>query len=120
MPQHTITMITQDVEVTRRILQEAHTLNGAGYSVRIIARSGDERDESGTVEGLPVEWVAVRGRDPRFGWLYRLAGMARGTEAAALWSVLTGKHTFTLRATPRAVSTRADVYHTHDLNNLEE
>ena len=102
--QSTITMITQDVEVTRRILQEAHTLADAGYSVRIITRSADTHDSQGTVEGLPVEWVAVQGRDPRFGWLYKLAGVSRGTSAAALWSVLTGRHTFTLRATPRAIT----------------
>ncbi len=117
--QPTITMITQDVEVTRRILQEAHTLTDAGYSVRIITRSAGIRDSKGTVEGLPVEWVAVQGRDPRFGWLYKLAGLRRGTSAAALWSVLTGRHTFTLRATPRAVRARATVYHAHDLNNLQ-
>jgi glycosyltransferase involved in cell wall biosynthesis len=112
-------MVTQDVEVTRRILQEAHSLADAGYVVRILTRSPDDRDEQGTVEGLPVEWVAVRGRDPRFRWLYRLAGMTRGTQAAALWSVLTTRHTFTMRALPRAVRYRADIYHAHDLNNLE-
>ncbi len=112
-------MITQDVEVTRRILQEARTLTNAGLDVRIITRSGDERDEMGSVDGLPVEWVAVRGRDPRFGWLYRLAGVTRGTQAAALWSVLTGKHTFTLRALSPAVRGAGDVYHAHDLNNLQ-
>src|ERR1700730_8522088 len=84
-----VLMVTQDVEVTRRILQEAHTLTDASYSVRILTRSADEHDGQGVVEGLPVEWVAVRGRDPRFGWLYRMAGIARGTQAAALWSVLT-------------------------------
>jgi glycosyltransferase involved in cell wall biosynthesis len=114
-----ILMVTQDVEVTRRILQEAHTLVDAGYSVRILTRSADERDGRGVVEGLPVEWVAVRGRDPRFGWLYRLAGMTRGTQIAALWSILTMRHTFTIRATPRAVAANADIYHAHDLNNLE-
>ena len=57
-------MVTQDVEVTRRILQEAHSLTNAGYDVRILTRSPDDRDERGTVDGLPVEWVAVRGRDP--------------------------------------------------------
>ncbi len=112
-------MVTQDVEVTRRILQEAHTLTDAGYLVRILARSADERDGQGVVEGLPVEWVAVKARDPRFGWLYRLAGTARGTQAAALWSVITGRHTFTIRATPRAVAAHANIYHAHDLNNLE-
>jgi glycosyltransferase involved in cell wall biosynthesis len=112
-------MITQDVEVTRRILQEARTLRDAGYNVRILTRSGDERDHKGDVDGIPTEWVAVRGRDPRFRRLYRLAGVERGTQAAALWSVLTGRHTFTLRALPRAVAVRADVYHAHDLNNLE-
>jgi glycosyltransferase involved in cell wall biosynthesis len=114
-----VLMVTQDVEVTRRILQEAHSLTDAGYAVRILTRSADATDHRGTVEGLPVEWVAVRGRDPRFGWLYRLAGQARGTQVAALWSVLTGRHTFTRRATPRAVRARAAIYHAHDLNNLE-
>lgn len=112
-------MITQDVEVTRRILQEAHSLADAGYSVEIITRSADLQDRRGTVEGIPVEWVAVSGRDPRFGPLYRLAGQSRGTQAAALWSVLSGRHTFTIRALPRAVAARADIYHAHDLNNLE-
>jgi glycosyltransferase involved in cell wall biosynthesis len=112
-------MVTQDVEVTRRILQEAHTLTDAGYDVRILTRSVDEHDSKGTVEGLPVEWLAVKGRDPRFDWLYRLVGATRGTQAAALWSVLAGRHTFTMRATPRAISYEADIYHAHDLNNLE-
>ena len=112
-------MVTQDVEVTRRILQEAHSLHDAGYEVSILTRSPDDRDERGTVDGLPVEWVAVKGRDPRFGWLYRLAGVSRGTQAAALWSVLSGRHTFTMRALPRAAGYRADIYHAHDLNNLE-
>jgi glycosyltransferase involved in cell wall biosynthesis len=112
-------MITQDVEVTRRILQEARTLIGAGYDVRILTRSADERDGRGVVEGIPVEWVGVKGRDPRFGWLYRLAGVTWGSNVAALWGVLTGRHTFTVRALPRALAVRADIYHAHDLNNLE-
>jgi len=112
-------MITQDVEVTRRILQEAHTLISVGYEVRILTRAEDSRDHSGEVEGIPAEWVAVKGRDRRFRWLYRLVGVHRGSQAAALWSVLAGHHTFTLRALPRAVAARADIYHAHDLNNLE-
>lgn len=119
MERRTVLMVTQDVEVTRRILQEAHSLTDAGYDVRILTRSPDERDDKGTVDGLPVEWVAVRGRDPRFGWVYRLAGITRGTQAAALWSVLSGRHTFTMRALPRAIAYRAHIYHAHDLNNLE-
>ncbi len=112
-------MITQDVEVTRRILQEARTLSGAGYDVRILARAAGAEDHSGYAEGIPVDWIAVKGRDPRFGWLYRLAGLSRGSQAAALWSVLTGKHTFTMRAVPPAIAAHADIYHAHDLNNLE-
>lgn len=112
-------MITQDVEVTRRILQESRTLAGAGYDVRILARAAGVEDHSGHVEGLPVEWIAVKGRDPRFGWLYRLAGLSRGSQAAALWGVLTGKHTFTRRALPRALAAQANIYQAHDLNNLE-
>ncbi|HKP53262.1 MAG TPA: glycosyltransferase family 4 protein [Chloroflexia bacterium] len=114
-----VLMITQDVEVTRRILQEARTLIAAGYEVRILTRSADERDGRGEVEGIAVEWVGVRGRDPRFGWLYKLAGMARGSNAVALWGVMTGRHTFTVRALPRALAAHADIYHAHDLNNLE-
>ena len=114
-----VLMVTQDVEVTRRILQEAHTLSDAGCDVHILARSADAQDRQGMVEGIPVEWVAVRGRDPRFRWLYRLVGVHRGSQAAALWSVLTGRHTFILRALPRALAFRAHVYHAHDLNNLE-
>jgi len=114
-----ILMITQDVEVTRRILQEAHALRAAGYAVRILTRSADATDHAGTVEGIPTEWVAVRGRDARFGRLYRLAGEARGSQAAALWSVVSGRHTFTRRALPRALAAHADIYHAHDLNNLE-
>ena len=93
-------MITQDVEVTRRILQEAHTLTDAGYSVRIITRSADTPDSKGTVEGLPVEWVAVQRARPAL-WLALQTGRRiTRNSAAALWSVLTGRHTFTLRATP--------------------
>ncbi|HUS17485.1 MAG TPA: glycosyltransferase family 4 protein [Chloroflexia bacterium] len=114
-----ICMITQDTNVTRRILQEAHSLTAAGYDIHIITRSGDNRDSRGEVEGISVEWVAVTGRDPRFRWLYRIAGQQRGTQVAALWSVVTGRHTFTRRALPRAYAAHADVYHAHDLNNLE-
>src|SRR5207302_1712251 len=57
--------------------------------------------------------------DRRFRWLYRLAGVEKGTQVAALWSVLTGRHTFGMRTLPRAIAYRADVYHAHDLNNLE-
>src|SRR5438270_12564881 len=99
-PQSAILMITQDVEVTRRILQEAHSLIEAGYDVRILTRSEDEQDKRGSVEGIPSEWVAVRGRDKRFRWLYRLAGVEKGTQVAALWSVLTGRHTFGMRTLP--------------------
>lgn len=118
-PKSEIVMITQDVEVTRRILQEAKTLVAAGFGVKIITRSGDEKDSRGTVDGLPVEWVAVRGRDRRFRWLYKLAGTTRGTQAAALWSVVTGKHTFTMRAIGPAIKAAGDIYHAHDLNNLQ-
>lgn len=114
-----VLMITQDVEITRRILQEAHSLADAGYPVGILTRAAGRADHRGTVEGIPVEWVAVQGRDPRFGRLYQRLGELRGTQAAALWSVLTGRHTFTLRATPRAIAAGADIYHAHDLNNLE-
>jgi len=114
----TVLMVTQDVEITRRIMQEAQTLRQAGYRVRILARAAAAADAQGTVDGIPVEWVAVQGRDPRFRGLYRLAGRARGSQAAALWSVLSGRHTFTLRATPRAIAARAAIYHAHDLNNL--
>ncbi len=119
MKPRTVLMITQDVEVTRRILQEADSLTDAGYDVSILTRSPDDRDEKGTVDGLKVEWVAVRGRDPRFDRLYRLAGITRGSQVAALWSVLTGRHTYTMRALPRALAYRADIYHAHDLNNFE-
>jgi glycosyltransferase involved in cell wall biosynthesis len=113
-----IVMITQDWPVTRRILQEAHTLIEAGYDVRILTRSSDSADVQTEAEGIPVEAVGVRGRDPRFGWLYRLAGVGRGSNAAALWGVLTMQSTFNVRALPRARAARADVYHAHDLNNL--
>lgn len=115
-----VLMITQDVDVTRRIVQEAQALVGAGYDVRILTRAaGAEPGAPGeTAGGIPVERVVVRGADPRFRRLYRLLGVARGSNAAALWSVLTGRHTFTLRAIPQAIAHRADVYHAHDLNNL--
>ncbi len=61
----------------------------------------------------------MTGRDRRFRWLYNLIGATRGSQFAALWGVLTGKRTFTLRALPRAIDARADVYHAHDLINLE-
>lgn len=112
-------MICQEPVVTRRILQEAHTLSDAGYDVHLLTRSADTEDRTGEIEGIPTRWVAVKGRDPRFGWLYRLVGLRRGAEFVALWSVLTGRHTFTLRALPWAVAARADIYHAHDLNNLE-
>lgn len=114
-----VLMIVQEPVVTRRIVLEARSLTDAGYEVGILTRAEGSHDSVGEVEGIPTEWVAVRGRDPRFAWLYRLAGEARGSQAAALWSVLTGRHTFTLCALPRAIAAGADVYHAHDLNNLE-
>lgn len=114
-----VLMIVQEPVITRRILQEARTLVDAGHSVSILTRAGDTEDKVGEVDGIPVEWVAVRGRDPRFGWLYRLVGASHGSNAAALWSVLTMRHTFTMRAFARAVAAKADVYHAHDLNNME-
>ena len=114
-----ITMITQDVDVTRRIIQEAQALTGAGYEVRILTRAtGAGAPPGETAGGIPVERVITRGNDPRFGWLYRLAGVGRGSNVAALWGVLTGTSTFTLRAVPQAIAHQADIYHAHDLNNL--
>jgi glycosyltransferase involved in cell wall biosynthesis len=112
-------MIVQEPVITRRIIQEARSLIEAGHDVSILSRPAGTEDTVGEVDGIPVEWVAVRGRDPRFGWLYRLAGANHGSNVAALWSVLTMRHTFTMRALARAVAARADVYHAHDLNNLE-
>lgn len=112
-------MIVQEPVVTRRILQEAHSLIAAGHNVQILTRAEGTEDKRGEIEGIHAEWVAVEGRDRRFRWLYRLAGVSRGSKAAALWSVLTGRHTFTQRALSRAIASNADVYHAHDLNNLE-
>ena len=114
-----ITMITQDVDVTRRIVQEAQALTGAGYQVRILTRADGRHAPPGeTAGGIPVERVITRGNDPRFRRIYRLAGVDRGSNLAALWGVLTGTSTFTLRATPQAIAHQADIYHAHDLNNL--
>lgn len=114
-----ITMITQDVDVTRRIIQEAQALTGAGYEVRILTRADGRHAPPGeTAGGIPVERVITRGNDPRFRRLYRLAGVDRGSNLAALWGVLTGTSTFTLRAIPQAIAHQADIYHAHDLNNL--
>ena len=114
-----VLMIVQEPTVTRRILQEARSLIDAGHSVTIFSRPAGTEDTNEEIDGVPVQWVAVRGRDPRFGWLYRLAGVSLGSNFAALWSVLTMRHTFTLRALELAVAAKADVYHSHDLNNLE-
>lgn len=114
-----VLMIVQEPVVTRRILQEARSLIDAGHSVSILSRAEGTEDRVGEMDGISVEWVAIRGRDPRFGWLYRLLGESLGSNFAALWSVLTMRHTFTLRALARAVAAKADVYHAHDLNNLE-
>src|SRR5689334_10549624 len=115
-----ICMITQDVDVTRRIIQEAQALAAAGYDVRILTRAAvtTPAPPRATAAGIPVERVSVRGADPRFRWLYPLAGLDRGSNFAALWSVLTGRHTFPLRAIPQAIAHQADIYHAHDLNNL--
>lgn len=107
-----------DIKITRRLMQEAHSLREAGHDAHLLLRSADTEDHRGEVEGVPAEWIAVKGRDPRFKWLYKLAGVARGSQVAALWSVLTMRHTFTMRAVPRAIASKADVYHAVDLNNL--
>src|SRR4051812_39336609 len=115
-----ITMITQDVDVTRRIIQEAQALTGAGYVVRILTRAAGTKvaPPGETAGGIPVERVITRSNDPRFRWLYPLAGEGRGSNAAALWGVLTGRSPFTTRAIPQAIAPHADIYHAHDLNNL--
>lgn len=113
-----VLIITQDTEVTRRILQEAHSLSGAGYTVSILMRALDTEDLLDTVEGIPVQCLAVRERDPRFRWLYRIVGQTKGSQAAALWGVLTMRNTFAIRALSRAIAARADIYHARDLNNL--
>jgi glycosyltransferase involved in cell wall biosynthesis len=114
-----VLMIVQEPVVTRRILQEARSLINAGYDVHILTRAEGPEDKEGEIEGIPAEWVAVAGRDRRFRWLYRLAGISRGSQVAAMWGVLTGRHTFTQRALSRAIAANADIYHAHDLNNLE-
>lgn len=117
-PSRKVLIITQDTEVTRRILQEAHSLSNAGYSISILMRAMGTEDLTATVEGIPIECIAVRGRDPRFRWLYRIAGQTKGSQAAALWGVLNMHNTFALRALPRAIAARAGIYHARDLNNL--
>jgi glycosyltransferase involved in cell wall biosynthesis len=114
-----VLMIVQEPVVTRRIVQEARSLTDAGHCVRILTRSDDTQDRHGEIEGIPATWVAVTGRDRRFRWLYKLAGIERGSQVAALWGVITGRHTFTQRALPYAIEAHAEVYHAHDLNNLE-
>src|SRR4051794_28146428 len=92
-----VLMITQDVDVTRRIVQEAQALAGAGFDVCILTRAAGSRAPAGeTAGGIPVERVVVQGNDPRFGPLYRLLGLRRGSNVAALWGVLSGRSTFTL------------------------
>ena len=93
-PTRKVLIITQDTEVTRRILQEAHSLADAAFDVSILMRSPSSEDYTDAIEGIKVECVAVKGRDPRFKWLYRLIGQTRGSQAAALWGVLTMRNTF--------------------------
>lgn len=112
-------MLTQDTEVDRRILQEARALAAAGHEVSVLARAEGTADGEETVDGVRVGRVAVLGRDPRFRRLYRVAGLARGSAAAAAWGVLTGRQTYAVRALPLAIAQPADVYHAHDLNTLE-
>ena len=112
-------MLTQDTEVDRRILQQARALASAGHEVRVLARAAGTADGEGLVDDVPVERVAVQGRDPRFRTLYSVAGVRRGSDVAAAWGVVTGRHTYTLRALRRAIGVDADVYHAHDLNTLE-
>ncbi|MGB2874284.1 MAG: glycosyltransferase family 4 protein [Gaiellaceae bacterium] len=114
-----VLMITQDLNIDRRIVQEARSLAAAGYEVSIISRAAGTENGRETVEGIPVERVAVRGRDPRFSWLYRVGGVSRGSYVAAVFGVLIGRTTFLRLALPQAISARADVYHAHDLRNLE-
>lgn len=119
MPQTRVLMITQETEPGRRIVLEARSLLDAGYDVKILTRAAGSDDEREAVDGVPVERLALRGRDTRFRWLYPLVGTPAGSRAAALWGVVSGRTTFARRALPEAIAARADIYHAHDLNNLE-
>jgi len=126
-------MITQDVPIDRRIVLQARTLTDAGWNVTILARAAadataalnlpDRREE--WVDGIRVQRIKVEGQDPRYGWVYRLGrlagarGQRAGVATSALLGVLNGYNTFSRLAPHYAAAMKADVYHAHDLNNLQ-
>lgn len=114
-----VLMIVQDTHIDRRIVQEARSLAAAGYDVRVLGRAPGAVDVHEELDGIPVERVAIVGRDPRYRWLYRLLGRERGSWLVARWGVLTRRPSFRLVALPYAIAADADVYHAHDLSNLE-
>ena len=131
--QHSALMITQDVPIDRRIVLQARTLTDAGWHVTILARAAADATEAinlpdkgeEQVDGIPVLRLKVEGLDPRYGWVYRLGrragarGQRAGVAAAALLGVLNGYNTFSRLAPHYAAAMKADVYHAHDLNNLQ-
>jgi glycosyltransferase involved in cell wall biosynthesis len=131
--QHSTLMITQDVLIDRRIVLQARTLTEAGWNVTILARAAAEATAALNlpakgdewVDGIRVQRIKVEGQDPRYGWVYRLGRVAgaRGQKgaiaAAALLGVLNGYNTFSRLAPHYAAAMKADVYHAHDLVNLQ-
>src|SRR5262245_51264146 len=108
-----VLMICQDVRIDRRIVLQAQSLSAAGYSVSILARAEASGliPEGETDGGIPVRRIRVEGHDPRFRWLFALAGLAGrggfetrpyagGVAATKLWGAVSARNTFSVLAPP--------------------
>jgi glycosyltransferase involved in cell wall biosynthesis len=134
MNKPTVYMLTQDIDIDRRILLEAGSLQDAGYAVTILATSELDADRAlnlpagaaaEQIDGVTIERIKTVGQDPRYRWVYRLGRrLGQRTQrfdmvTVALLGALNGYNTYSRLAPYYAAHANADIYTAHDLNTLQ-
>ena len=117
-----VLMITPDhLMIDRRILQEAQTLQQAGYAVEILA--GFECAEPDTYErdGVRIKRFKFDWKDPRADWILPLlrhaperlrSGLLR--HARRVVALLTGRTSFENYVLRQVAASSYDILHCHD------
>lgn len=134
MNKPTVYMLTQDIDIDRRILLEAGSLQDAGYAVTILATSELDADHAinlpagpaaEQIDDVTIERIKTVGQDPRYRWVYRL-GRRLGQQAqrfnmvvVALLGTMNGYNTYSRLAPYYAARANANIYTAHDLNTLQ-
>ena len=138
-----VVMLTDDVQIDRRILQEAHTLIGAGHEVIVLARGEGEPYAHERIGGIKIERIAPgvdggrerlvqRAAAPALARLERLrssngsrsvAVLERSARVAVSQTVRLVRRTRRLPYRDAVLADRAryyrpDVLHAHDLPQL--